>query len=37
MHHGNGAHKRGQKPALAQFEREAIKTVEDSSFRFGTA
>jgi hypothetical protein len=34
---GNGVHKRGRKPALAQFEREAIETVEDSSFHFGTA
>jgi hypothetical protein len=34
---GDSVHKRGQKPALSQFEREAIKTVEDSSFRFGTA
>jgi hypothetical protein len=34
---GDGVHKRGRKPALAQFEREAIETVEDSSFHFGTA
>jgi hypothetical protein len=34
---GDGVHKCGRKPALAQFEREAIETVEDSSFRFGTA
>jgi DDE superfamily endonuclease len=34
---GDGVHKRGRKPALSQFEREAIETVEDSSFRFGTA
>jgi hypothetical protein len=30
-------HNRGRKPVLARYEREAIKTVEDSSFRFGTA
>jgi hypothetical protein len=34
---GQRIHNRGRKPVLASHERDAIETVENASFRFGTA